>query len=338
MKQTNIINFKNYRDSKKRPILQDKKLLSFYYFLKNDQSINIDLNKLHLQGYTRPSKQARSIIHALISDEEIDLKTNAIFNFLDDIKAYCHNDLNPKNVYKADYIILNIIRQLFDRKYSEKELNNKNQNDIQSTILWVDNNESLKKKLTLFYYAYVNTDLTICEKIASINEEGNNPYNVMENMRLLSYSFVNSLSKESYFKIINTAIKDSSIYPHLNEEFYYYAKEICEKKPDFFSNQYAFRPFFLKNTKDIIHIFETNQLVNMSDDELSYISRYEKEDLIKIKQLMDLKIPISKIDKLLCYPDIIRLGYQKVVIIKNTFSSKENNEQDRVLSKRNRSF
>ena len=76
----------------------------------------------------------------------------------------------------------------------------------------------------------------------------------------------------------------------------------------------------------------------MSDDELSYISRYEKEDLIKIKQLMDLKIPISKIDKLLCYPDIIRLGYQKVVIIKNTFSSKENNEQDRVLSKRNRSF
>lgn len=332
MEQADIINLEKYKDSKKRPILQDKKLLSFYYFLKN--TLNIDLNTLHFQGYTRPLKQAHSIIFALMDKEEIDLKENAIFNFLDDIKSYCNNDLNPKTVYKADYILLNIIGELFDREYSKEELDNKDSKIIRNAILWSTNNEGIKEKLATFYYAYANTDLTICEKIASIREEGNNACNIIYNIGLLSYSFVSSLPKELYSKIISIIIKDPRTYSNLNEEFYHYAKEICEINPDFFVKEAAFIPFFLENTQDIIDVFGLNKFANMADEELIYISKYQKEDLIKIKQLIDLNVPICKISRLLCYPDIVRLGYQKVVLIKNLFSNKENSDQDKSLTKR----
>lgn len=156
------------------------------------------------------------------------------------------------------------------------------------------------------------------------------------NTKLLSKGFIDSLSKEKYHQIINIITSDSNIYPKLKDTFYQYVKTIIEINPNFFSRDSSFNLFFKENSQTIIDVFGIDRIAKMSEDELNYISNKDnqKDKLIEVKQLIDLGISISKIDKILCYPEIIRLGYHKVVLIKKLIHDKGTTKPKKVLSKK----
>lgn len=338
MNQENIINFSSYKSQKQNHPFQDEKLFCFYDVFKD---MGIDLKEIQFQSYTRPDYQIRSIIFALTSDEEIDLKQNFIFNFLDNIKfyykLYCNEELNLTRSLRADYIFSNIAAKLFDCEFSNRSLDNKKQKDIIDSIRWLNQNNFIFKKIFIIYCAYLNTDLKTCKKIANLAID--DPIKFDEfgyNTKLLSKSFIDSLSKEEYHQIINIIISNSYIYPKLEDTFYQYAKTIFEINPNFFSSGSSFNLFFKENSQTIIDVFGIDRITKMSEEELNYISNKDnqKDKLIEIKQLIDLGISIPKIDKILCYPEIIRLGYHKVVLIRKLIRDKDNTKPEKVLSKK----
>lgn len=337
MKQENIIHFSSCKPQTQKTVFQDAKLFSFYDVFK--EYFGIDLKNIRFQNYNRPSYQKRSIIGALTSTEEIDLKQNFIFNFLDQMKyyynLYCNEELNQTRSLRADYIFLNIASELFNQKFSNRNLDNRNKQDIADTIRWLSQNDYTLKQLFIIYCAYINTDLKICNKLANLAI--NDPIKFWEftyNSKLLSKKFIDTLPKEVYDQIIDTITTDSVLYPELKNEFYQYAKEICEIDPNFFSKFSSFAPFCLDNSQAIIDVFGIDGMVKMSEEELEYISNHQKNKLIEIKQLMDLGVSTVQIKKVLYYPHIIKLGYQKAVLIKNLICEKGISEREKVLSKK----
>ena len=52
-----------------------------------------------------------------------------------------------------------------------------------------------------------------------------------------------------------------------------------------------------------------------------------KEQLEKIKSFYKVEVEPSKIDRLLCYPTVIQIGYQKIKLIKNQLLSRHNSNK-----------
>ena len=329
----NIIQFQKKGENKKNTLLQDQKLLCFEDLFKSFR-IGIDITKMNLKDYSRPDFQAHSIIFGMLMAQrgmEIDLKTNAIYNFLDRIKLKCDFDVNSKNLYRADLIILNIASQKFDCRFSGRELDSTNQQNIRDTIVW-SSDSSLIDQLAVFYHAYLNADLETCQMLSHLFTD--NPvkfYEFVANVPLLSSSFISSLPKETYRQILNTIVNSDAIYPTLEDEFYQNAKDICKIKPDFFSDFDSFTPFFFRQIQDALTVFSLEELTNMSGSELCYISGKSKLQLEQIKPFLELNVEPLKIDKILCYPTVIQLGYQKVRFIKNQISNQYNS--NKVLTK-----
>lgn len=70
----------------------------------------------------------------------------------------------------------------------------------------------------------------------------------------------------------------------------------------------------------------------MSESELHYISGEPKSKLEKIKPFLELNVDPLKIDKVLFYPTVIQMGYQKFTWIKNQISNRCSS--NKVLSKK----
>ena len=340
MDKDNIINFSDYNPQKKHHPFQDNKLFCFYDLFKKR---GIDLKKINFVNYTRPINQKHSIIGAIVSKEPIDLKQNFIFNFLDNIKYYyeskCNEPLDLTRCLRADYIFLNIASELFEHKFSNRNLDSSNRQDIIDTLKYLNIDDYNFKTLAVIYCAYLNGDIKTCKMINDLYL--NEPIKFSEfqhNIRLLSKNFIDSLPIEGYHYILNIITTDSYCHPEFKDTFYQYAKEIWKMNPDFFKlfDYGSFLLFFLKNSQTIIDLFGIDRIVKMNIEELNLISNdnYSKEELIEIKQFMDLKVPTPKIEKLICYPTIIRLGYQKITFIKNKLCDKEKSEQEVVLSKK----
>lgn len=165
MSNENIINFSTYKLQKQNHSFQDEKLFCFYNVFED---MGIDFKKIQFQNYTRPDYQIRSIIFALTTDKEIDLKQNFIFNFLDNIKfyykLYCNEELNPTRSLRADYIFLNIAAKLFDCYLATRNLDSKNKQNTIDSIQWINRNDFIFKRLFIVYCTYLNTDLETCKK------------------------------------------------------------------------------------------------------------------------------------------------------------------------------
>lgn len=325
----NMIPFQKKNKKKKSLLLEDSKLACFGELFKS-AGFGIDLNKFDFNGYTRPDFQAHSIIFGLVASMrgiEINLRTNAIYNFLDTIKEKCDFDPNSKNLYRADLIILNIASQLFDRRFANRKLDSTNQKDIRDTIAW-SNDSSRTNQLAVFYHAYVNADLEICQMIEPLFDDNYiKYYELTYNVELFSSSFIQGLSKETYHHILNAVINTDGIFAELKDEFYQNAKALCEINPNFFSSFDYFRPFFYPQIKDALAVFSLEEFANMSESELSYIAGEPKQRLEKMKPFLDLNVEPFKIDKVLCYPAVIQMGYQTFTLIKNQISNKCNSNK-----------
>lgn len=331
----NTIPFQKKNKKKKSLLLEDSKLACFSELFESF-AFGIDLNKFDFSGYTRPDLQIRSVVFGMVHTQlgrgKIDLRTNAIYNFLDTIKEKCDFDPNSKNLYRADLIILNIASQLFDRRFANRKLDPTNQKDIRDTIAW-SNDPSRTNQLAVFYHAYVNADLETCQMIEPLFDDNYiKYYELTYNVELFSSSFIQGLSKETYHHILNAVINTDGIFAELKDEFYQNAKALCEINPNFFSSFGYFRPFFYPQIKDALAVFSLEEFASMSESELSYIAGEPKQRLEKMKPFLDLNVEPSKIDKVLCYPAIIQMGYRHFTLIKNQISNPYN--PNKVLMKK----
>ncbi len=319
----NMIPFQKKSKKKKSLLLEDSKLACFSELFESF-AFGIDLGKFDFSGYNRPDFQIRSVIvgmmHTKLGHGEIDLKTNAIYNFLDAIKEKCDFDVNSKNLYRADLIILNTASQLFDQKFGNRELDFNNPQDVRDTIVW-SHDDTRIRRFAVFYHAYVNADLETCRMISG------NLYDLAGNIQLFSSSFIQELSKETYHHLLNTIMNSDYIFPELKDEFYQNAKDLLEINPNFFSSFDYFRPFFYPQIKDTFTVFSLEEFASMSESELSYIAGESKQRLEKMKPFLDLNVEPSKIDKVLCYPAVIQMGYQTFTLIKNQITTQYNSNK-----------
>lgn len=326
---TNITNFSNYKLSKTSPqITIDKKLLCFYKLFK---TMGINLNQLKFKNYSRPSIQYHSVVGTIANIEEfkkIDLKLNAIYNLLDCIKSKCDKLVDQKSILKLNYIILNIASQLFDNQFSKMKLDSTNVTDVIATIKWSKNNFYFNK-LSIFYCIYANFDLKMCESLSNLHIESTiKSDELFYNIKLLSKDFINGLKEEDYLQIISQVMSENYyISQILDDNFYDYAKNFCDIDPNFFSKREAFYIFFSSNIIKIIDVFGIEKICKLSNKELLYISRYNSiKSLEEIKTLMNLDIPISKINIILNYPVLIKYIYEKIVTIKISLQKNQNLE------------
>lgn len=257
----NVILFQK-KDKKPSSLLEDQKLACFSELFKS-ANLRIDLKKIDFNSYTRPDFQARSvvfgIVHTQFGNVEIDLKTNAIYNFLDAIKDKCDFDSNAKNLYRADLIILNIASQLFDRTFAGRKLDCHNPQDVRDTIAW--SNDSVRtNRLAVFYHAYVNADLKTCQMLKPLFIDNYTKYfELADNVQLFSSSFIQQLTEETYHHILGTVIRTAYIFAKLKDEFYQNAKDLCEINPNFFSSFYYFEPFFYFEIKDTLTVLSLEE-------------------------------------------------------------------------------
>lgn len=329
MTQNNIISSIDGNQEIK-DLLQNPKLNCFQSLF---QTFKIDFSKFEVDGFSRPDFQAHSILFGLAnSNKEMDLKKNAIYNFLDEIKGKGDSDINSEQVRQADLIILNTASQLFDRTFSGRQLDSKNQKDIRDTIVWSHNHYS-RVFLLVFYYAYVNADLKNCKKITNLFDNNFIKYEeISYNIGLLSNHFIGSLTDFSYQRIMDTIIDSDYIYPQLDDTFYENAGKICEIDSNFFSKYSDFVPFFSDNAQDIIDVFGLDGIINMSPEEAQCVLDKSKSELEKIKPFFGFNMDSSKINKILCYPSIIQFGYQKIKLIKNQLHNQ--NDSYKVFTKK----
>lgn len=297
-------------------LLQDQKLLCFQSLF---QTFKIDFRKFEFDNFSRPDFQAHSILFGLVNSEKgIDLKKNAIYNVLDEIKGKDDWNTNSEKVQKADIIILNIASQLFDRKFSDRQLDSRSQKDIRDTIAW-SHDCYLKSFFLVFYYAYINADLETCKKVSNLFDNNFIKYSeISYNINLLSNQFISSLTNSSYKRIMNTIIDNDCIYPRLDGTFYENAGKICEIDSNFFSKYSDFVPFFSDNAQDIIDVFGLDGITHMSKEEAQSVLDKSKSELEKIKPFFGFNMNSSKINRVLCYPGIIQFGYQKIKLVQRT--------------------
>lgn len=331
----NINSSQKSKEEEKNVLPQDEKIACFNNFLKH---YHIDINEFNFENYSRPDFQARSVIFGITRrNDGLDLKQNAIYNFLDEVKKKTNTDTSSDELSHADLIILNIASQLFDRKFKKRKIDCHNIQDIRDTIVW-SQDSFLTDQFLIFYSAYLNADIKTCQKLENLFEEdmikyGNLGANLVGNIKLLSAEFIGSLPENTYHQILDTIMKSKYIFPPLEDEFYQKAGDICTMKDDFFSKEESFHPFLSPEIKDILSIFSLEELTNMSESELHYISGKSKEQLEKIKSFYKVEVEPSKIDRLLCYPTVIQIGYQKIKLIKNQISSRH--DSNKVLIRNN---
>lgn len=311
-------------------LLQDQKLLCFQSLF---QTFKIDFRKFEFDNFSRPDFQAHSILFGLVNSEKgIDLKKNAIYNVLDEIKGKDDWNTNSEKVQKADIIILNIASQLFDRKFSDRQLDSKNQKDIRDTIAW-SHDCYLKSFFLVFYSAYINASLETCKKVANLFDSNFIKYGeISYNIKLLSNHFISSLPDSSYQRIMDTIIDSDYIYPPLNDLFYENAGNVCEIDPNFFSKYSDFVPFFSDNVQDIIDVFGLEGITNMSPNEAQSVLNKSRVELEKIKPFFGFNMNYSKINRVLCYPSILQFGYQKIKLVQRTLFHPE--ESYKVFTKK----
>lgn len=320
MTQNNILS----SDEKKQAyseLIQDQKLICFQSLFK---TFKIDFRKFEFDNFSRPDFQAHSILFGLVnSDKEMDLKKNAIYNILDEIKGKDDSNTNLEKVQKADIIILNTASQLFDRKFSDRKLDSKNQRDIRDTIVW-SHDHYLKEFFLVFYYVYLNAELETCKKVANLFDNNFIKYGELSyNVRLLSNQFISSLSDSSYKRIMSTIIDDDYIYPQLDDAFYENAGNICKIDPNYFSKYSDFIPFFSDNAKDVIDVFGLDGIIRMSPNEAHSVLNKSRSELEKMKPFFGFNMDSSKINRILCYPSIIQFGYQKIKLVQRKFFHQE---------------
>lgn len=224
--------------------------------------------------------------------------------FLENIKNYIGVDLEfnleREKIEKADYILLNIVVELFPQVFTGKE-------SIEEKLKWI-HNTMYTRYLTVFYYTYVmGTTDVFCELLEQSHYSNSKLLSLYSNLKLLSSDVVESFGHDDYLKFMDMFLEETYLKKLYCANSYKYLKPVYDMNSEAFKNPSM---FVVLQHEEIIRIFGLNTLSFMSQEELNFlVKQTDIQELNFIKQLYDFGKSFDQIKKVNNYPQLLKTVY-----------------------------
>lgn len=307
----------NEKEKQKKDVI-DQKLQCFKNVF---QHLGINIEEMQFQFYPEQDFVRKANIISL-SNEPFDVKKNTIINMLDNIRRKGKYDCNQENVHRANQITLNLISNLYEKKFGKRKISGKHQ-DLFDTFAFSKSNYYIEV-LSVFYYAYTNTDLRTCEKIASQFSDYFVWYNLSTNLKLLSESLRKRMTKDQYDLVIDEFTKHpKGIHPKLPDIYFKYLPEMVTIQPEICTGNTTISLFFRNKTiEEAIEVFGLKNLLEMNREEIRLIRNQNKKQLENIKEYFQLyMLSVEQIENIINDPESVQLFYKKLILIKQELNN-----------------
>lgn len=284
------------------------------------KKMGIDLHKIKSEGINPYDYiPYRSLIGMMAESRPIDLRLNTIYLMFNHIKEYaidaCDTEIDKNLITEADFILINLIKNFYDKRFGNLIFDRKINNDLRFLTLWASESTEYVF-LSLFYYSYINKTSLYFRKWVEENKYDIPKYQLEKlyfNIQLLSQKMA-CQCQEKYYSILASLVNDKTVSLIIDQDKMKYIKPINDLNPQFFEQNKPLSIFFTNN--EIFEELSLEIISKMTAQQLQFIMK-KKEHLRKdIYELLRADVPFEKIEKILFYQELLQKNHLKKRLLK----------------------